>query len=68
MTKKYLKKMNLGIIIGYFYGKGLILCSNNKLRYFDILDGLKEEFDQKYFCGCDKKIMLTSVVTLMMIV
>ena len=47
--------MNLGIIIGYFYGKGLILCSNNKLRYFDILDGLKEEFDQKFFCGCDKK-------------
>lgn len=47
--------MMLGIIIGYFYGKGLILCPNNKLRYFDILDGLKEEFDSKFFCGLDKK-------------
>ena len=28
--------MNLGVIIGYFYGKGLILCPNNKLRYFDV--------------------------------
>ncbi len=36
--------MNLGVIIGYFYGKGLILCPNNKLRYFDVSEEDKEQF------------------------
>ncbi len=47
--------MKLGVIIGYFYGKGLILCPNNKLRYFDICDEIIKEYRQKRGLHHDKK-------------
>lgn len=32
--------MQIGVILGYFYGKGLILCPYNTLRYFDLNDDI----------------------------
>lgn len=48
----------IGILIGIFYGKGLILCPNNKLRYFDYDDDIYYFFRNMGWtmnCTDDKK-------------
>lgn len=47
--------MKTGIILGYFYGYGLIFCYNNKLRFFEIDENFRSQFDRNEYWNKDRK-------------